>query len=248
MSITIHDVQTTGTDVNQSTHNISVTLSSDVDKLLFLWGHRSNRTITSLAYNGDALTEAFRAVNGTDHTVAGYYLDDPDVGAAYTLQLVLNGNSKVAGVIYGISGGKSAVQDTSTGTGSGNPSLSVNLGVAGVAFDAVKANSTYLTVGSGQTSRYEAFEGTTMTTGLSTETGHGSTTMSWSQSGSADFAHGALAVEEKPIGGNRIFGGVFIERAKELLHRPVLERFPIEQPETPLGWNKKGGLLIPQGV
>jgi hypothetical protein len=59
----------------------------------------------------------------------------------------------------------------------------------------------------------------------------------------------AVAINPSIPGGGRIWGGVFIEKAKEIMRGPLRESFPLEEPTMPPGWDRKEkGLLVPQGI
>jgi len=76
--------------------------------------------------------------------------------------------------------------------------------------------------------------------------GSGTPTLGWTTSTSAYGIGPVIFLPEQSKGGSKIFGGCFIEKAKDILKRPVREEFPYHDPS---GWaRKKNGLLVPQGI
>jgi hypothetical protein len=134
-----------------------------------------------------------------------------------------------------------------------SPSVTLSAGpVSGIVFDTLyikRSGVNPFTVGANQTQLIN-WKDYNIGYAASYEVGSGNRAMTWSFDWGAEHTvlHSAVSFEEKITGGNRIWGGVFIERAKEILKGPVLEQFPLTEPEHPLGSTKRGGLLIPQGV
>jgi len=78
-------------------------------------------------------------------------------------------------------------------------------------------------------------------------TGSGAPTLGWTTN-TVSYGIGPVVFLPDTGGGSgsKIFGGCFIEKAKDILKRPILEQFPLE---TPDGWRRKDkGLLVPQGI
>lgn len=161
-------------------------------------------TIDSITYNGVALTAVpGGSTNNGQYYVTAYYLIAPDTG---THDIVVT----VTGSVFDFGAGAISYTDahqttplgtavTATGT-STTPSVTVSSAADELVDDGlVIIHGGTLSVGAGQTQRWNAIAGGFIKYAGSTEGGAASTTMSWSNSSSQTWA--IVAVPIKPTGG-----------------------------------------------
>lgn len=164
----------------------------------------SSDTIDSITYNGVALTAVpGGSTNNGQYYVTAYYLIAPDTG---THDIVVT----VTGSVFDFGAGAISYTDahqttplgtavTATGT-STTPSVTVSSAADELVDDGlVIIHGGTLSVGAGQTQRWNAIAGGFIKYAGSTEGGAASTTMSWSNSSSQTWA--IVAVPIKPTGG-----------------------------------------------
>lgn len=179
---------------------------SGTDRLLRVTtSHFDNSdTIDSITYNGVALTAVpGGSTNNGQYYVTAYYLIAPDTG---THDIVVT----VTGSVFDFGAGAISYTDahqttplgtavTATGT-STTPSVTVSSAADELVDDGlVIIHGGTLSVGAGQTQRWNAIAGGFIKYAGSTEGGAASTTMSWSNSSSQAWA--IVAVPIKPTGG-----------------------------------------------
>lgn len=164
----------------------------------------SNDAVTDITYNGVALTAVpSGATTNGQYWITAYYLIAPDTG---THDIVVT----VSGNVFDFGAGAISYNDvhqtvplgtavTATGT-STTPTVDVSSAADELVDDGlVIIHSGTLSVGAGQTQRWNAIAGGFIKYAGSTEGGAASTTMSWSNSSSQAWA--IVAVPIKPVGG-----------------------------------------------
>lgn len=156
-------------------------------------------TITSVTFNGDALTliTDFGSHGGLDEAHAwGYYRTNPDITA---------GNVVVtfgATIDYGMAG---AISFKGTNTGGQfdtvvteqDCSINVSSASGDWVFDVIASDDNSLTVGSGQTERVNFVVATDYSFAMSTEGGAASVTMDWT-SCTGETAIGGISINPAP--------------------------------------------------
>lgn len=182
-------------------------------------------TVTGVTYNGVAMTSAGSPVNnaGNNRGLSTFYLIGPDTG---TNNIVVSTNVS-SGVNCGaisLTGGN-AVNNYTTGTGGGSPSINVTSAVGNMVVDHVTcqpANGGALTAGAGQTARYDI---DSHRSGGSTEAGAATTTMSWTIDSSAsviaavNVVAGAQA-QTYPVSAAEDLSNAIIERLSRVWTAP----------------------------
>lgn len=164
----------------------------------------SSDIVTGVTYNGVALTAVpSGSTNNGQYYITAYYLVAPDTG---THDIVVT----TTGSVFDFGAGAVSYTDvhqtiplgtavTATGT-STTPSVTVSSAADELVDDGlVIIHSGTLSVGAGQTQRWNAIAGGFIKYAGSTEGGAASTTMSWSNSSSQAWA--IVAVPIKPVGG-----------------------------------------------
>jgi hypothetical protein len=167
-----------------------------------------NLTVSSVTFNGDALTELFDRTSTGVVTVAGYLMVSPDITTANIVATISASAAGAAGGV-GLAGletaSVAAAHRTVYGTSdtAGGPSTTVVDSVNGdLVIDAAMTFNATITVGAGQTSRCEndGLSGSNVSFGVSTEAATGaSTVMNWT-SGDINVS-GATALIAAAAGG-----------------------------------------------
>lgn len=179
---------------------------SGSDRLLIVgvaW--RGTQTVSSVTYNGVAMTQvAAHAAGGNNTRVKQYYLINPASGAN-TVSVTMSGATNLVVGSISFNGAHQTTplgtQATATGT-SGNPSVSVSSASDEIVVDSLSYDrASSLTVGAGQTQRYNRDDngGGDLWGAGSTEAGAASVTMSWTAGASEGWAIAGVSV--KPSGG-----------------------------------------------
>ncbi len=194
-----------GTGPFTFSHTVS---GSDRALCVCIANYRNTTYITDVTFDGDALTELESLTSG-EYTVSIWGMAAPNAG---TLTVSVTPNLSVFDI------GISAISFTgvdqvtpfgTAGSASGTsdaPSVAVSSASGELVLDSLLiVHSGTLTVGSGQTQRVKTNTGNAFIKyACSTEPGASSTTMSWSNSTSQDWAIAAVPV--KPVSGG---GGSF---------------------------------------
>lgn len=159
-------------------------------------------TISSVTYNTVALTEKWNFIHNTYFRNAGYYLIAPASGAN---NLVVNFSGAVNDAYLGGCAFSGVHQTTPLGTHVTNTgstttaTVDVSSATDEIVWDNATVYWTGMTVGTGQTSRYEYDSlGSAWSGGGSTETGSSTTTMSWTKDSGGSDGWGIGAVGVKP--------------------------------------------------
>lgn len=166
----------------------------------------ANRGVTTVTYNSVTMTQLRSDDNGSNIESSIWYLVNPSTGSN-TVAVTLDGtnNRAVGGATSytGVDQG-SSVDAQAGGTVSANPSTNLlvttvadNAWVVDVVTSSLGTNNV-ITVGAGQTQRWNVTVGTTRASGGSTEgpkTPAGNVTMSWSGTGTPNWAHSAISLK-----------------------------------------------------
>lgn len=187
---------TQGTSVSQLTFSVD---SSGSNRLIYAGGGMGGtiRTVTSVTYNGDALAESFYSSCCSDVAVAGYYLVAPDTGTndvVFTWNGLADYTGAGAIVVNGVD--QSDPLDTAaTANGiSAAPSVNVTSAVGDLVVDIVFAEEhTEVNSDASQTEQWTQRTEAFSSTGMSTEAGAASVTMSW-VSGNDDWLIGGDSI------------------------------------------------------
>jgi hypothetical protein len=211
------DAITSG-DARPASLTISHTTSGS-DRLMLVGVSLNNdesETVSSVTYNGDDLTRVALVENSDDSLVEIWYRVAPDIGT-YDVVVTFSESLRRAAVV-GVTTFTGVDQSTPfrdqgtpgypymiSATGSNiTPTVSVPTGTNELVFDTVAAeDESSMSVGGGQTERWNLLEtsgGLDVLGGGSTEAGATPVTMSWTLSGSNDWAIAGLSI--RPSGGS----------------------------------------------
>lgn len=181
--------------------NTSHTVTADTNCLVVLIAHRGNRTVSSMTWNGDAMTQAGTyAQRGTTVGSSIWYRVNPDVGT-FNLATALSSTDNTILACVNLSGVDTAdpVGTTVTANNFDNtppPSVTVTADDGWMVLDVVgvkeEATSPVLTIGANQD--YIAGIDTggeiqgTLRAGMSSEAGAASVSMDWAEATAKDWA------------------------------------------------------------
>lgn len=214
----------------QTTNATSITVAhtcSGSDRVLFVgvgWstGPEAMASVTGVTYNGVALTQIWEIIDSpTDHANAGWYLIAPATG---TNNIVVTFASAMDEICAGGISFTGAHQTSPLGTfqtangTTGNATVNVSSAADEIVVDNCYVGQNGITVGAGQTQRWQqANIGSYSTGGGSTETGAATTTMSWTITSGNPWNIGAVPIKpagaaasgtKKLIGGKLTNGGI----------------------------------------
>jgi hypothetical protein len=186
--------------------------TSGSDRLMLVgvsFRNDQSETVSSITYNGDALSSVGSVAQGTSARVEIWSLVAPDTGThdiVVTFSTVLKRNALVGATTY------SGVHQTTplgtfvfdANTSAGPATIDASSATDELVFDTVACKDCgSLTVGAGQTQRWNLVQGTggdSVYGAGSTEAGDTNVTMSWTLGASKDWAIGAVPI--KPSGGS----------------------------------------------
>ncbi len=165
----------------------------------------ASRPVASVTFKGVALSFLGARNNDDNATrVELWYCVAPPTGSGTVVVTRTAGDETVAGAVTLTGVDQNAplggfVSGASTGSGSSTATVALTSAAGELVVDAVavKGGST-LTVGGGQTPRYNRRYDEDVTGAGSTEPGAASVTMSWTRSSAAKWALGAVAVKPAP--------------------------------------------------
>jgi hypothetical protein len=158
-----------------------------------------NRVVTSVTYNGVALTQAW-ALNGPGWVRnEGWYLVAPATGANTVVVTYAGNNLQAAagGVSFTGVNQTTPVDTAATASGNtGNPTVVVSSATTDIVISGVSSDAqTTLAVGGTGTQRWRVLNVDTDTAyGSSTDAGASSVTMIWTQSGNENWAMGGVSI------------------------------------------------------
>jgi len=201
---------TSGSGSSSSSLTFSHTVSAGSDLALFVGstaGAGAPGNVTSVTFNGDAMTEDWDVVAQTFLQNGGFHLVPPDVATGdvvITWDATNNGNSGVAISLTGVNQttpvGTPVTGDGTTGPATVNVTSETDaLVVDNVHYGTNGSPVANLVAGSDQTERWTFIETFASARGASTEPGAASVTMSWSSTDGDYWATGAVSF--KPAGG-----------------------------------------------
>lgn len=166
-------------------------------------------TPVSVTYNGDAMTQIASRVDRANCESFLYELINPDSGTnTITVTMGTTGNIICSAISFvdvhqTTPSGTPSTESANSGTA---PSLDISSASDEIVADYVSTlgGAATLTVGASQTERTNLSQSASHTQGSSTETGAGTTTMSWTISGAQKFNHIAVAVKPATLDGDTL--------------------------------------------
>ena len=184
--------------------NVLHTTGTGRNRLMLVGISNKNRTVLSVTYGTTALTLVGEYNVSTNARVAIYKLVNPPSGTnTVTVNFSANPTSGAVVNVSTFTGvdqtnplGTFVSNERSINTVGTNPNVNVSSAVGELVYDVVDANSGTLTVGAGQTQKWNVNSGSEATGAGSTKPGAASTTMSWTTT-ATNWAIGAVAI--KPV-------------------------------------------------
>lgn len=191
------DAVTFGTSAGSPT--VAHTCTGTDLALYVLIAERYDTAITGVTYNGVALTQIHQDNHGNIETTNVFRLLNPPTGA-HDVVITQTASHDLAYTIISLTGVHQTTPEGTIvgGTGtSGTPTHDITLETDDLGLDLVawyKPGSESMTVGANQTQQSNQTIGT-LGGAVSTETGNGTVTMSWTPSGSNWWNHVAIPVK-----------------------------------------------------
>lgn len=179
--------------------SVSHTTGAGANRLMLVGISQKNKTVLSVTYGGTPLTlVGDNNINGNAR-IALYALVNPPSGTA---NVVVNFSSAPdKGAVVNVTTYINVNQTTPLGTfvtdqnRNATPSLTVVSAAGELVYDVIAVRSGNTTPAGGQTQRWNMTSGQEIEGAGSTKAGAVSTTMSWTNSGSLDWAMGAVAIK-----------------------------------------------------
>jgi hypothetical protein len=177
----------------------SHTVNSQTNSCLFVIVKlTSNTTISTVTFNGDAMTAVGTVTQSTNLRVSIYRRVAPDVGTFNVVVTLAASDEFEASALntYNVDQA-TPTGGTSTASGSGVTSSSIakSSAVGELVLDGIAVGVYPITVGAGQT-EVDNESLTAVEVGASTEPGAATTTMSWSWSTASNYAHIATDINK----------------------------------------------------
>jgi hypothetical protein len=178
---------------------LSHTTGTGANRFMLVGISQRNRTVTSVTYGTTPLTLVGDNNNNGNARISIYQLVNPPSGTA-TITVNFS-SSPDKGAVVSVTTYSGVDQTNPLGTfataqaTSTNPTVTVNSSTGDLIYDVVAIRNQTVTVGAGQTQRWNLNSGSDMNGAGSTKPGSGSTNMSWTSSSSADWAIGAVAIK-----------------------------------------------------
>jgi hypothetical protein len=199
------DATTTGYSANPgiNTFTVSHTTGTENNRLMLVGISEKNKVVNSVTYGGVALTLAGESISNGNAHMHLYYLLNPAPGTADVI-VYLNGIPD-KGIVVGVTTFSNVDQNTPLGTfasattNTSTASVTVTSATGELVYDVVNFHNKTITVGSSQTARYNINSGGEVRGGASTQPGAASITMSWTGSGSDNWAIGAVSIKPAPL-------------------------------------------------
>ena len=194
------DAVTSGTGLT-SPVTVSHTTSSNSNRLMLVGISQKNKVVTSVTYGGVAMTLVGENISNGNAKVHIYKMVNPPTGTA---NVVVNFDAAPdKGAVVGVITYSGVDQTSPLGTfnsasnTSSSPSITVSSTTGDLVFDVMTMRSKTLDgLGSGQTQRWNlTTSGEIKGGGGSTKAGASSVTMSWTPSGSADWAQAGVSIK-----------------------------------------------------
>ena len=174
------------------------TTGTESNRLMLVGISQKNKLVTSVTYGGTPLTLVGENITNTSARISIYRLINPPSGTA---NVVVNFSANPdKGAVVSITTFNNVDQTTPLGTfasaqgNSSSQTVNVSSATGELVYDVVAKRSQSLTVGAGQTQRWNLYSGWEMYGGGSTEPGAATTTMSWT-AGSENWAIGAVPIK-----------------------------------------------------
>lgn len=194
---------------NVSSLSVSHTVNTSNNRLLLvgvsLRRNKADAQVSSVTYGGTPMNQVGTQIVDGDDKQGRVYIFSLVAPAVGTANVVANFSSNPdRGVVVGAVSFSDVDQISPLGGffssqgSSNNPSLEVTSATDELVFDVITFKKESLTVGAGQTQRYNGFSGDEMYGASSTKPGTSTTTMSWSPSGSDKWAMGAVSIRPNP--------------------------------------------------
>jgi hypothetical protein len=181
---------------------LSHTTGTENNRLMLVGISQRNRLVSSVTYGGVPLTLVGENNSNANARIAIYRLVNPAPGTA---NVVVNFSANpVWGAVVSVTTFYNVDQSNPLGTfataqaNSSTPSVNVSSAAGELVYDVVSKRNQSISVGAGQTQRWNLFSGSEIYGGGSTEPGAASTTMSWT-AGSSDWAMGAVSIKPAPV-------------------------------------------------
>ena len=178
------------------------TTGTESNRLMLVGISQKNKLVTSVTYNGTPLTLVGENISNGNARISIYQLINPASGTA---NVVVNFSANPdKGAVVSITTFNNVDQTTPLGTfasaqaNSNNPTVNVASASNELVYDVVAKRNQSLTVGAGQTQRWNLPSGWEMYGGGSTEPGAAATTMSWT-AGSENWAIGAVSIKPSSL-------------------------------------------------
>ena len=200
------DATTTDFSANpgSTTFSVSHTTGTGSNRLMLVGISQKNKAVTGVTYDGTPLSLVGEVLTNSNAKVHLYSLLNPPSGTANVV-VSLNANPD-KGIVVGVTTFTEVHQSSPLGTFNGaqnsssTPSVNISSAVGELVFDVISVrSSSSLTVGSGQTQRWNTNTGSEIWGGGSTKSGAGTTTMSWTPSGSVDWAIGGVSIQPAEV-------------------------------------------------
>lgn len=257
MAITVEGVTTFSQPTFISSEDFSHETSTSSNRLLvLLLGFGDAASISSVTYDGNAITRLGGAANDVDKMDIWYLVNPPTGSATISMQAADTAVWSVAALDIAGAHQSTPFGTEATNTGSStNPSVTVSAATGDLVVDGVAAgdpNNAYTaTAGAGQTERLNQDSGTNGDWDIkalgSTEAGAASVVMDWSLSSSRPWA--SIGVAVKPASGGTAAsaaGGV----NRGLINGGLINNGLIRRSMTKLGnlWVPDRRLIVPVGL
>jgi hypothetical protein len=189
---------TTGTTASIS---LSHTTGTGANRFMLVGISQSNRTVTSVTYGSTALTLVGQENTNGNARVSIYQLINPPSGtASVTVNFsTANTNGAVISVTTytGVNQTTALGAFVSTNAKTTNPTLNISSATGELVYDVVSTDLQSVTVGSGQTQKWNLNSGQRIIGAGSTKPGAASITMSWTAA-LTDWALGAVSIKPAP--------------------------------------------------
>ena len=191
------DAQNTITSLS-STISLSHTTGAGTNRLMLVGVSQKNKLVTSITYGGTPLTLVGENNTNGNARIAIYQLTNPPSGTA---NVVVNFNANPdKGAVVTVTTYTGVNQTTPLGTFATDeskdniPTVDVNSVAGELVYDVVSARNQPVTVGSGQTQRWNINSGSEIYGAGSTKPGAAITTMSWTTN-NTDWSIGAVPIK-----------------------------------------------------
>jgi hypothetical protein len=203
---------TTNSSANpgSTTFSVSHTTGSGLNRLMLVGISQKNKLVNSVTYGGVPMTLVGEEISNGNARMHLYMLLNPTPGTA---DVVVNLSANPdKGIVVSATTFTGVNQTTPLGifnsatANSNSPTVTVSSATGELVFDVMTMRQQTITVGAGQTQRWNVNAGGEIYGGAgSTKPGAASITMSWTPSGSKEWAIGAVSIKPAPAVTSTIF-------------------------------------------